>query len=206
MTTEPVTLAELQPFVDPSVDHIIAYGMMGSIIYGLDSDTSDRDIVAVVEGTHRMDRQVIQGDLDCRVMSMESLGERLTKSIPNEVDMVRSDLFKVVYPEYRPYLDAIRFNVYEYIKRNQSQIRSTQIKKDLPETAKQRRRETKSIKAGIRAAMMNRRVAADMSRNFRVRFNDAERAEYFENVLNVVTARADGATKQDVVDMILELQ
>ena len=54
--------------------------------------------------------------------------------------------------------------------------------------------------------MMNRRVAADMSRNFRVRFNDAERAEYFENVLNVVTARADGATKQDVVDMILQLQ
>lgn len=64
MSTEPVTLDELQPFVDPSVDHIIAYGMMGSIIYGLDSDTSDRDIVAVVEGTHRMDRQVIQGDLD----------------------------------------------------------------------------------------------------------------------------------------------
>ena len=137
---------------------------------------------------------------------MESLGERLAKSIPNEVDMVRSDLFKVVYPEYRPYLNVIRFNVYEYIKRNQSQIRSTQIKKDLPETAKQRRRETKSIKAGVRAAMMNRRVAADMSRNFRVRFNDAERAEYFENVLNVVTARADGATKQDVVDMILQLQ
>lgn len=206
MSHEPVTLDELQPFVDPSVDHIVAYGMMGSIIYGLDSDTSDRDIVAVVEGTDLMDSQVIQGDLDCRVMSIGTLYNRLIKSVPNEVDMVRSDLFKIIYPEYRPFLDGIRFNVYEYLQGNRRKIGHVQIKKDLPKTAKQRRRETKSIKACVRAAMMNRRVDADMSRDFRVRFNDSERAEYFENVLNVVTARADGATKDDAVDMILRLQ
>lgn len=153
-----------------------------------------------------MDNQVILGDLDCRVMSVETLYNRLTKSIPNEVDMVRSSLFKVIYPEYRPFLDSIRFNVYEYLQSSRRQIEYVHIKRDLPETAKQRRREIKSIKSCVRLAMMNRRVAANMSRDFRVRFNDAERAEYFENVLNVVTARADGATKQDVVDMILRLQ
>jgi len=206
MTTEPVTLDELQPFVDPKEEHIVAYGMMGSIIYGLDSDSSDRDVVAVVEGMQTFDRQELKDDLDCRVMSMGALYNRLIKSVPNEVDMVRSDMFKVVYPEYRPFLDGIRVNVYEYLRRNRRQIGSVQIKSELPKTANQRRRETKSIKSCVRAAMMNRRVANDMSREFRIRFSDAERAEYYENVLNVVTARADGAAKQDVVDMITGLQ
>lgn len=189
-----IQLSDFDEFLDPEEDRIIAYGLAGSRIYGLEHEDSDLDMIAVIEGANFFDDHIILGDKDCRIMSFDSFTNRLKNSIPNEVDILRSGHLTIVDGSYTPYLSSVRPSVYEYIRRNYQQIGNTKFKRK------------KSVRTSIRCAMMNRRAIKAGEFTFPVRFTDSERDEFHAHVDRLQDELDNGMSQQDITSEILRIQ
>lgn len=169
------------PFlVKPLNRKVIAYGLRGSVNYGLNHTDSDRDLFIVTDGNYRKIQQVnLFGD-DAMVMNLKHLQNEIDQGHYQLVDTMNSPMFHVV-PRYQPMFNAFRYNDYKYIdsayKTGTDFIDGAVARKlDHPRRAK------KYLQTTFVASFMVGKVKKSGTANYIPTMDETEREQFFEGL------------------------
>lgn len=169
------------PFlVKPLNRKVIAYGLRGSVNYGLNHPESDRDLFIVTDGSYKKIQQDTIFGVDVMVMSLKHLQAEIEKGHYQLIDIMNNPMFKVV-PLYQPMFNAFRYNDYKYVdsafKTGTDFIDGAVGRKfDHPRRAK------KYLQTTLVASFMIGKVQKSGTLNYMPTMNTEEREQFFEGL------------------------
>lgn len=99
---------------------VIFYGVAGSRMYGLDTEGSDTDVVAVVSGKHPKVRSKVGEFYDVKIIPLHLFLKYFEKAASPEVDFVLSGSAVFVDRSYEPFVNNLRFNVFRYLSQQEA--------------------------------------------------------------------------------------
>ena len=167
-----------------SVGRIVAYGLTGSMLYNLNTPSSDRDITIITDAKSRRDyHKVFDDGEDVRVVSINSFASRILDSQPTDVDFLMSETLSFDDSPYEAYLRSLRFDTNAYLARCEAHT-IEHIKSAFKDERDSRRR--KSLKTSFRNAVMFNRVSRYGVR-YTSRFSSRERHRFYDRLGAVYT-------------------
>lgn len=171
-------------FLDKGMDPsgIEMYGPAGSIIHGLQTDSSDTDIFAIHRELNKS-IQEIQGEYDFIIHGPKTIGQKILDGAPNLIDLIFQDsgfMFDGPSNIWRPYITNIRPNMNNYRLKSESMIME-RLKQIISNPYS--KRSAKSIKIAYRTSIMYHR-SLDLENPSRIHtwFSDSDRAIFYETL------------------------
>lgn len=198
---EPVTMQEVSELVERSskyltmryalkpeplsTDNVLAYSMLGSVVYGLNHDGSDRDVLILTDiKYHNNFHKVYDDGADVRIVSMDSYINSLSKGNFNEVDLLKSGTMVFENRRFDSFFRSFRFNEYKYVENSESHAISRIHEARRKESEEQG---NKLLRTAFRNLVLAKRVAKD-GQYFDPTFTPIERAKFY-NTLELIYAK-----------------
>lgn len=219
--TPPLTLEEVQEGLSRVYDskskvdyrhvrearrNVVGFGLTGSIAYGLNTESSDRDILVFTENYDVISiHKEYKDGLDMKLNSLGHLMRSIQDGSYSEIDLINSKEMKFV-GHYERFIKGMRFNPYLYYKTSRSHIVNTIVYDQQPEKGtRDREREEKSIKVSLRNAFLMKRVR-EYNQLYTPYFNDEEREQFYKEYHGILEFRSNPeVTKKDVIERILQV-
>lgn len=173
------------PIVHPlNMGDVLAYGYVGSRLYGLVDDQSDIDLAVIgLAGTPTT--HVLRDNMDYRLYSLNSFLERLNDTRLSETDLLMSGTLVFENTGYEPYFKAFRVNANKYMA-GCEKIVGAAFKVVSPNLT-ENYREYKLLKNAIRSGILGNRM--DKYRNhFNPVFTESQKEIYW-NLVEEYTER-----------------
>lgn len=99
-------------------EHPVLWSVSGSRLYGLETASSDYDLVLATEGGHH-DCQRQSEDYDIHIEPLPLFLTRALDSQPNEVDILHSHGLHMLDFSYAPFIAELRFETNRYVWRQE---------------------------------------------------------------------------------------
>lgn len=169
------------PFLaQPLNRKVIAFGLRGSVNYGLNHPNSDRDLFIVTDGSYKKIQQENVFGVDAMVLSLKHLQAEMEKGHYQLVDIMNNPMFTVV-PLYQPMFNAFRYNDYKYVDSafktgKEFIVGAVDRNLDHPRRAK------KYLQTTLVASFMIGKVQESGTLNYMPTMNDMERERFFEGL------------------------
>lgn len=192
---EPVTIEECQAMLDRTgrnrpltQGNVVGFSLMGSVLYGLNTADSDRDVLIVTDKKAKRDfHHVYEDGMDVRVASVFSVASRFLDSQPTDVDLLQSGAMTIDDNNYAPYLNGLRFNEYTYMDKVTSH--AMQDTKNGMNDSKNEKRANKSLKTALRNFVLHEKVY-EYGLGYSPRFTDNEREKFYAVLDEVFEAKS----------------
>lgn len=177
-----------------NIAEVMAYGYVGSRLYGLVTNESDTDLALITHGKAKSAQKVMD-NMDYRIYSIHSFIQRLNATRLSETDLLMSGTMTMLDPMYKSYLNSFRVNSLEYIKQSEQLIHS-QIRNVSPSIMEDML-QYKSLKAAVRCGMLSWKMIEQRG-GFNPVFSDKEKAQYWE-IMETLTVRVqNGETSRSL--------
>lgn len=178
-----------------NIAEVMAYGYVGSRLYGLVTSESDTDLALITCGKAKSTQKVMD-DMDYRIYSLESFIQRLNDTRLSETDLLMSGTLTMLNPAYSAYLNSFRVNSLEYISQSEKQINAQfmRIGPQIMENPAQ----YKSLKAAVRCGILSWRMAEQRG-GFNPVFNAGDKETYWGIMESFTSRIQNGETARTLI-------
>ncbi|MBC9705979.1 MAG: hypothetical protein H9W81_13605 [Enterococcus sp.] len=159
-----------------NIAEVVAYGYVGSRLYGLITDESDTDLALITRGKAKSTQKVID-DMDYRIYSLDSFAHRLQDTRMSETDLLLSGAMTILDPAYEAYFHAFRVNSLKYVQQCEAHI-SFALRQVTPAVL-ENHVQYKALKSAVRCAMLEAKMVAHRD-GFNPVFSENEQDTYWE--------------------------
>lgn len=161
---------------------IVGYSLVGSSLYNLHHEDSDRDVFILTDSDDKKNYHKIFDDgTDIRVFTVKNFVKSIIDRSPANVDILRANMttFDKESPMY-PYLQNLRFDKYTYIDGMESES-VTQLRAALMREDNNDKRAGKSVKTALRNLVLSDRIY-EQDQNYQPEFSDSQREEFYKSL------------------------
>lgn len=184
-----------------NIAEVMAYGYVGSRLYGLVTEKSDTDLAIITVGKAKATHKVMD-DMDYRIYSIESFIQRLNDTRLSETDLLMSGTMTMLNPAYSAYLNSFRVNSLKYIGQSEKQI-NAQLKRVSPQIM-ENPAQYKSLKAAVRCGILGWRMTEQRG-GFNPIFNAGDKETYW-GIMDSFTSRIqNGETARTLIPLLHSL-
>lgn len=191
---QPITLDEIHEIIDkyksakgltlPKIldAPIVGYSLVGSSLYNLHHEESDRDIFILTDSDDKKNHhKIFEDGTDIRVFTVKNFVSSILDRSPANVDILKAKMtqFDKNSPMY-PYLNNVRFNKYRYIDGMESESR-TQLREGLMRDDENDKRAHKSVKTSLRNYVLSDRIYTQ-EQDYQPEFSDTQREEFYKSL------------------------
>lgn len=161
---------------------VVGYSLVGSSLYNLHHEESDRDIFILTDSNDKKNHhKIFEDGTDIRVFTVKNFVSSILDRSPANVDILKAKMtqFDKNSPMY-PYLNNVRFNKYRYIDGMESESR-TQLREGLMRDDENDKRAHKSVKTSLRNYVLSDRIYTQ-EQDYHPEFSDTQREEFYKSL------------------------